>query len=584
MAPGTPSGDSDAESGVTSSADTDDGPTSRLMGGADSGSEEEPGCCSEAQSGYTWKQCLLLYAFDIPASVVFWYFFLFWEVPSDFNWNAFYGVFIALLVAWRLWLLYSRRGSQTDGLPYTCGWIQAGGKELLIIATVHISHKSPQDVRDVVEARHPNIVMIELDEERLGRMKAAPSPSEEKNKDAHLEDLQAITISGMGAQPETLYAQRAVWNAEREGEVIGPSEIFFDDENPHGTEDPSEMVEDRFCLVRRGAPDDSGSNSTFAQKSFHLNRSGAKGILVINKEADKSQLPPYRLGVNSPISHDMKLSLKYCSCGMPPIPVFLLSNKDGERIREALGRNNGHQPVRAELQIRDDDFPRRTLRKRLCHTCALVFSGIGILYGVIQCFAVEVGEEFFAAEEAATKANVPCVCVDSNMNNFWGTLGAAVVPTPCNIYKSLSAWLGFPRVLARFFFPRSDNVDCFGSIFLHAWSFPLKTWVAFLLAGFCASQVTNFIMESFTDGAAKAAESAGVVKKKDHQDLQVLLMLALEFYLFPRIYEGVAASRDEVMYRMTRRRVREYGSRCSVLVVGAGHANGILQRIRACGL
>lgn len=63
-----------------------------------------------------------------------------------------------------------------------------------------------------------------------------------------------------------------------------------------------------------------------------------------------------------------------------------------------------------------DGYPRRSLRKRLCQAVALLFSGIGVLYGVIECFAVDVGSEFLAAEAAAAARGIPCACIDVDLN------------------------------------------------------------------------------------------------------------------------------------------------------------------------
>merc|ERR1719231_2074996 len=112
-----------------------------------------------------------------------------------------------------------------------------------------------------------------------------------------------------------------------------------------------------------------------------------------------------------------------------------------------------------ELMVMDDYYPRRTLRMRCCQTVALLGSGVGILYGVIQCCAVQVGGEFSAAEEAAAKEKIPCVCIDVNMDTFWRRLGWAVCPTPKNVLDSILRLLVFPRYLLKSLFPSRSNVD-----------------------------------------------------------------------------------------------------------------------------
>merc|ERR1712217_626659 len=102
--------------------------------------------------------------------------------------------------------------------------------------------------------------------------------------------------------------------------------------------------------------------------------------------------------------------------------------------------------------------------------------------------------------------SIPVACIDVDLNRFWSRLGMAVIPTPFNLVRSLWAWLGFPRVFFRFLFPPQGNLDIIGSIILHAASFPARTWFAFMLAGFCASWVSNTILRLVGFGAAEVAE------------------------------------------------------------------------------
>jgi hypothetical protein len=293
-------------------------------------------------------------------------------------------------------------------------------------------------------------------------------------------------------------------------------------------------------------------------------------------------LPMSRIGASSTsLLADLKVAFYSRSCGFPPIPAFLITQSDGDKLTQALADATR---VDARLKIREDAYPRRTVRKKLCQFFALMFSGIGILYGIIQCFAVEVGGEFLAAEESAFKKNLPCECIDSNLNDFWGRLGEALIPTPCNLIDAVLSWLAFPRIAIKALFPPRENVDVFGSMVLHAFSFKLRTWVAFFLAGFAASWVTSHILELFTSGTERVAEHTGLVDKKDRQDTTDLILLWLQLYMLPRVFEAVAASRDEVMYRSIVTKSRQLGSKRMVVVVGAGHSNGILQRARVRGL
>jgi hypothetical protein len=448
---------------------------------------------------------------------------------------------------------------------------------MFLVATIHISPKAPLDVIEVIEKTSPDVVMIELDDERLDKMKGPVEvPKDRKPKQ---EDLQEITIEMQGNEaPETIkmYAQRALWNAEWAGEALD-GRLLFDQNNPYGLiESKSGQTFKYMSLVRRGAPAD--EFAPFALKAHLAARGGAGAVLIMNKD---ESLPMARIGTSNQISHDLKVAYYSRSCGFPPIPAFMITKSDGDKLMAAL--TDGTR-VDGRLRIREDAYPRRTLRKKLCQGCALIFSGIGILYGIIQCFAVEVGGEFIAAEETAYDKNLPCECIDSNLNDFWGRLGEALIPYPYNVIDAILAWLAFPRIALKALFPPRENVDVFGSMVIHAASFKIRTWVAFFLAGFCASWVTRHIMLLFTSGAERAAEHTGLVKKEDREDTTDWILFFLQLYMLPRVFEAVAASRDEVMYRSIVAKSRQLGSKRMVVVVGAGHSNGILQRAHSRGL
>lgn len=143
---------------------------------------------------------------------------------------------------------------------------------------------------------------------------------------------------------------------------------------------------------------------------------------------------------------------------------------------------------------------------------------------------------------------IPCVCIDVDLNQFWSRLGWAVVPTPRNLFSSLVSWLAFPRVCFQFLYPPRSNIDVAGSMVLHAASFPLKTWVAFALAGFCASTVTRWLLHLFGMAGEAAAEKSGAVAVESQEDRDIMIdyiNLLIQMYLLPQIYDAVAASRDE---------------------------------------
>merc|ERR1712241_1059795 len=100
-----------------------------------------------------------------------------------------------------------------------------------------------------------------------------------------------------------------------------------------------------------------------------------------------------------------------------------------------------------------------------------------------------------------------------------------------------------------------------GSTALHTWSFRLRTWVGFLLAGVCAGALVSGMVFLFGHGVAGAASNAGVVSKKDAAILEDWAMLVLELFTFARLYDAVANSRDEAMYQGIVAKAHEHAAR-----------------------
>eukprot|EP00416_Gambierdiscus_australes_P024488 CAMPEP_0171062338 /NCGR_PEP_ID=MMETSP0766_2-20121228/5005_1 /TAXON_ID=439317 /ORGANISM="Gambierdiscus australes, Strain CAWD 149" /LENGTH=726 /DNA_ID=CAMNT_0011518135 /DNA_START=60 /DNA_END=2239 /DNA_ORIENTATION=+ len=505
-----------------------------------------------------------MFVIDAIASVVFWYVMLWcinWPLPGMYL----FGLLLVLMVAYRMYRAKTSSDECGVEIPYTCGYVPSNDKELFLVATIHISPRAPKDVEAVIDRTLPDIAMIELDDERLDRMRDVEVEPQEPRR----EDLQPIRISEDDGESCTVLAQRALWNAERSGEAIS-GEVVFDEENEFGLLRTGEHYMGKLALVRRGAPN--GEFAPFALKAHNAAVCGAQAVLVINQ---RGHLPVNRIGGGTLVG-DLRVALNTCSCGFPPIPVLLLPNEEGEHLAKICNTKCSSGTARAELKVLEDEYPRRTLRRRLCQTCALLFSGIGVLYGIIQCCDVEVGAEFLAAEVAASARGIPCTCIDVDLNRFWSRLGWALLPTPCHSLDSALAWLGFPRVFFQVLFPPKGNVDVMGSMVLHGISFPLRTWLAFLLAGLCASSITSRILKLFGTGVEKAGEATGTVDPDDAAVVQGWIVFWIEMYMMPRVYHAVAASRDEAMYNSIVEKSRH--ARRLVVVVGAGHANGILQR------
>jgi len=355
--------------------------------------------------------------------------------------------------------------------------------------------------------------------------------------------------------------------------------VVFDENNAHGQGPLHAASYGNLVLVHRGSS--GGGFAPFKLKAQTAAKHGAKALLVINWEGE---LPAQRIGTGQ-LWHELRVAFLTRTCCDPTIPVLLLPRDHGKWLRMHCGTVEGVAgAAHATFQILHDDYPRRSLSLRVCQACALMLSGIGILYGVINCFSVEVGGEFLQASRTASANNIPCVCIDVDMNRFWSRVGMSLIPTPTNLFNIFVSWLAFPRRLFQVLFPTRGSVDVVGLTILHVASFPLKTWAVFFLAVLCSDIILSYILQAVGSVAERGAEAAGAVTSNHRLEAQYWIMLLIELYALPQIYDSVAASRDEAMYQAIVTKSRECEARRSVVVVGAAHANGILTRVRTRGL
>lgn len=531
----------------------------------------------EAANTSQWMQSFALLAIDVVVGIPFWYVVNYWlGLPNI----PYYCILVGILILAGLWRALQPRlcGRVNERLPYPIGYfVDEDGRELFLVATVHISPRSSLDATAVIKDVNPDVVMIELDEERLDIMRP------KKQEPPKMDDLQPLILSGVDVEdavgPDTsISAQRAIWNAEKRGDKI-KARLAHDVNDPHGLAPSSDIVREKLILVLRG-PKDIGKSATFLVKAHRAAKQGAVGVVVVD---DNDELPAQRLGVMSGhILEEVKLAFHTRSFSFPPIPLVMVTASAGRTLIDAAMKPNS--TAQLELQVMDDHYPRRTLKRGLCQACMLYASGVGILYGIVRCFQVDVGGEFMAAEEAASNQGVPCVCIDFDMNRLWSRILKVTKPTPSNILRIVWSWLACGRVVFRMLFPPPENVDNLGSMVLHAKSFPLRNWMAFVIAGFGASLVSQTMLNAVSVGATDAAVSVHAVSKSSSDNFQLLLLNVACLYLLPCVYEGILASRDEAMYRGICSKARSLGAKRMVAVTGAAHTNGILQRCRERGL
>lgn len=547
----------------------------------DSDSSEE-GACRWAD----WFWSLLQFLLDLAASVPLWY-AMFSEFPDRVVYG-FLAILGLLMILWRIYRAYCEEKTELgQSIPYTCAHAHADGRDLFLVATVHISPRAPKDVWRVIRSTKPTVAMIELDEERLNRMRQVPRVQQMTPEQLQQAILQAVTFRAPaeGTSPAveiSTYAQRAVWNTQAANEQMC-GEVVFSPEDEYGQAleafDGFDGESEDFMALIRKPPREMLEQqlAPFTTKAYQAAKSGASALLVVNWEEN---LPAHKIGMTR-VWDEIRYACTTGNCALPSVPLLLLRQECGEQLIRL--RQSGRR-VTAQFTVKEDGVRPRSLPKKLCQECALIFSGIGILYGIIQCFSVRVGAEFLAADSAARDLGIRCVCIDVDLDRFWSKLGWAVLPSPCNLLNSLISWIAFPRILFQFLFPPFGRVDALGSTLLHLGSFSFRVWISFLLAGLCASLVTSSILRLFSSGVEVTAESAGVVEEEDRSLAQTYIILAIEMYMLPQIYDAVAASRDESMYQSMVKKCKDFAAERLVVVVGAGHANGILQRVRQHGL
>lgn len=472
---------------------------------------------------------------------------------------------LAMLV-WRLKRATSPRDCcGITNLPYTCGHVSVDGRQLFLVATFHIAPRSPKDVTKVIESVSPDIVMIELDDERLNDMR-------EDTECPSAEDLQPVKLAFQGEEPQWFHAQRTDWNGEYSGRLVS-GRAFYDESDPYCLSENGTSLHGKVVMALPGGPQ--GELATWSLKAHVAAKRGASGLLVLNPMTHFPKFP--RVGIDN-FSQDVRTAVRFKRCGYPPIPLLLVPRDPCLRLVQ-----QPREDAEINFEVLMDDYPRRSFQRKLCQNVGLLLSGMGVLYYVIECFNVDAGLEFLQAEVVAKQRGLPCVCIDVDDNALCSNVSKMLKPTPSNLYKSLRAWLMFPRVLMReLLFPAPEKIDLVGTTLLQVASFNGRTAIAMLMAATVASGVVGLVL--MLVGWLGADVADGVVGNIDKTDLMTKISLAIQLYCMPRLYEAVAASRDESMYQAIVAKAKEHGSRRLVAVVGAAHANGILERARNRGL
>eukprot|EP00405_Crypthecodinium_cohnii_P039864 CAMPEP_0206540590 /NCGR_PEP_ID=MMETSP0325_2-20121206/9079_1 /ASSEMBLY_ACC=CAM_ASM_000347 /TAXON_ID=2866 /ORGANISM="Crypthecodinium cohnii, Strain Seligo" /LENGTH=678 /DNA_ID=CAMNT_0054038309 /DNA_START=324 /DNA_END=2358 /DNA_ORIENTATION=+ len=373
--------------------------------------------------------------------------------------------------------------------------------------------------------------------------------------------------------PWTVNAQRASWNGLKKGTLVR-GDVVFVPSNEFGAHHFDVDLTGKVVLVRRGGP----GFRTFALKAHHAEKANAIALLVVDTH---TKLSPHRFGTGGGLWTNLRVAWSTRSLSVPRLPTLLLPKVSGEHILASVEqRKDREPPVQVRFEVKEDSFPVRSLPQMMCHNVAAILTGISILYGVIQCFGIEVGLEFDAGYELSLRDRIPCKCIDVDMNRLFKRLFACMVPRPENLWNALSTWLALPRAIVKGLFPPKSDVDVFGATLLHLLSLRIRTWIALSVATMAASLICGSILNSAAAASERGIEQTGAVSSEDRDDVTTFISAIVQAYALPQVYTAILVSRDEAMARNIVRQMEDLDSRKAVAIVGAMHSNGILAHIR----
>jgi len=463
------------------------------------------------------------------------------------------GVFIASIALWRI-RLCSGNGSQ---LPFSCVRMDVPsyalyGKEadVYLCGTMHVSPGSVTDTRSAITHLVPDVIMIELDIERLRDMKFSLGDHEETfQQELQVNDR---VVSGIHAD----------WNSFSKRGDFGPRRILFEEDNPFGGPSSTPLLEDVVYACKRG-------KHSFYAKTIFAEKRGATGVIVI----DDPRYPQIGLLESGSLCASLKAFWETCTLRQPSIPCFLV--KPEERLADG---------DTVDAFIKPEEIPKPySFSKKLCRCVVMTGSGIGILYGVIRYAGVKVGQEFLTADIEATKLGKPLVCIDISVGNLGTRLRNELMPWPSNILKNIDFWLQFPRcIFNRVLFPR-QGLDLPATMLWAFARFKIRTWLAFIVAAVLTSFILAIVLQ--IPGVVVEQATTATGQKEFGSAFAENFPWVLEVYIFPAIYRALLDQRDEEMYRAIASQVRRRkDKRTFVAVVGAAHINGILHRASVRGL
>jgi len=504
--------------------------------------------------------------------------------PVPWSGNAWYVVLALITFAGVFWRigLYQTTPNRKD-LPYPVAVIYSNGTTLYLVGTLHISPRCPTDVELTMESSQSEVVMIELDAERLDKRRRGGNPTSSSFHTDQLQEVQVLGLSEDTARESqslgSLLSAPAVWNRRWSGSQLR-GRLVEDVSNPAGLRPwgPT-LLQGALVLI------DSGDRQqvSMARRAWHAAAGGAAGVVVVSDNEDL----PLRV-THERLCARVATALAFRTCSDPPIPLLVVSRQAGEELRAAIRNAQRGSPVELTVLIREDTYPARSLGWELCFGCVLMGSGVGLMYGLIELAGVEVGAEFVAAQDKAEVMDIPCICMDVSMDGLCGRLGRQLRPTPSNIYNAARMWITLPRLLCQLVFPRAWQVDLLGSAVLHVAAFKLRTCLAYILAVALASLVSSTLIVWMLHGVGDTARAAHVVHADDQDSFEEWISITVQLFAMPQLLQAILLERDEAMYQALVKQSRigksATGQYRMTAVCGAAHANGILGKVVSRGL
>eukprot|EP00397_Hematodinium_sp_SG-2012_P004350 GEMP01004361.1.p1 GENE.GEMP01004361.1~~GEMP01004361.1.p1 ORF type:complete len:574 (+),score=97.23 GEMP01004361.1:45-1766(+) len=497
-----------------------------------------------------WRTLVvLLLDVSVVTLLCLWHLHGLW-IPSTANEVIWWSI-LGAAVLWRCRLMKKR------DLPFSCVRMETAPHlfghdvDVYMCGTMHVSPGSVTDTKAVISKLQPDIIMIELDKERLRDMKEEYIT--EGRVDRYELELQVDERAVRGIHAD--------WNSSCEHGLFGSYPVILEEDNPYG-EKRSSSLNEHVYVCRRG------KQSMYAQTIWAEKR-GARGVVIIDDDTQPE------VGLIS--AGGVCRSLANCLChtrtvAMPSIPTFLVREEisDGAYLETFLKSNEVPRPI--------------PFKKKLCRAVVLAVSGIGILYEVIRKAGVKVGHEFLTADAEAEKLGHPCVCIDISVGNLGARLKKELYPSPINLWNTGRLILALPRtIFTRMLFPIRD-LDIVACMLWAFARFKVRTWLAFIVASTLACLVVSIIvlLPGFFISTASNHFSPDSTWGKT---FETFFPFVCELYIFPAIYRGLLDQRDEEMYRAIASQVRRRpGKKTFVAVVGAAHVNGIIARGRRRGL